>query len=216
MAIPAATSKWVGVVYSPADIRTVAQAAGFSGQDVDIAQAVAQAESGGRVDAIGGPNPDSVGSYDYGLFQINGYWHPEKFAGRDWSNPATNASMAHQVFMEAGGSWAPWSTYSSGAYTKHLGDTSTEGGTGGGGPTPGETPGGGASADPFSSVTEPLSAIGAMIYTAGKWLGDADNWVRILQVTVGGVLTVAALSIVAKPAVGTLPGPVGKITKLVT
>lgn len=212
MAIAPPSAKWVGVTYSRADLENVARYAGFTGEDVTIAGAVALAESGGQPARISPPNTD--GTYDYGAWQINGGAHPEKFTGRDWSNPATNAVMAHEVWAERGGSWAPWTVYQTGKYKDYLPDGSQAGAGGGGaGASGGSAVGDAADAvlGPLGDAGDAIGAIGEMVYRAGAWLGDSDNWLRVLQVVVGGGLTIAALAIVAKPAVSSVAGPVGKI-----
>lgn len=93
-----------------------ARAAGFVGDDLVVAVAVAGAESNWVPDAVGGPNPN--GSYDYGLWQINDV-HEDLLAEGDWADPYYNAQMAFTIFSEARG-WAPWTTWRSGAYEAHL------------------------------------------------------------------------------------------------
>lgn len=105
-----------------AQIRSVAALEKFSGKDLDIAVAVALAESGGRTDAhYVGPRDDS-----YGLWQINmlGGMGPErrqKFhlgSNSDLFKPSTNARVAYAIFKGSG--WSAWATYTSGAYKDHL------------------------------------------------------------------------------------------------
>jgi hypothetical protein len=63
------------------------------------ALSVARCESGLRPDAIGGSN--------YGLFQMNQV-HANRFPGfwELWSDPASNASWAFQIWSASG--WRPW------------------------------------------------------------------------------------------------------------
>lgn len=98
------------------DIAAAATSAGFSGNDVRIAVAVALAESGGRPDAT---HRNSNGSTDYGLWQINSV-HKEILSAGTWSNPTDNARMAYQVWKNAGGKWTPWTTYKTGAYLRFM------------------------------------------------------------------------------------------------
>jgi hypothetical protein len=105
--------------------RDAATAAGFTGADLEIAVAIAGAESAYRPDALG-TNPS--GTQDHGLWQINSV-HADLLAAGDWRDPATNARMAHAVWERAGGSWTPWTTYTSGAYKSFLaGGTTTAAG----------------------------------------------------------------------------------------
>ena len=83
----------------------------WSGQDLAVAVAIAGAESSFNPDP---PNPPTVGGGTMrGLWQINDGAHPQlvNSPGRDWRNPADNAWMAHEVWLQAGRSWSPWSTY---------------------------------------------------------------------------------------------------------
>ena len=89
-----------------------AAAAGFTGTDLPIAVAVAQAESGGNPLAT---HVNSDGSTDLGLWQINNRAHPDLIASGDWRDPASNARMAYSVWQAAGGSFSPWVTFTTGA-----------------------------------------------------------------------------------------------------
>jgi hypothetical protein len=88
--------------------------AGGSILDADVMASIALAESGGRVGAIGGPN--SNGTFDYGLWQIN------SSHGYDTQsllhNPLYNARAAVSIFNSQG--LQAWSTYNNGAYEKFL------------------------------------------------------------------------------------------------
>jgi hypothetical protein len=103
------------VTVTPAVVAArAASAAGWSGEDLVTAVAVAGAESSYRPAAR---NPSGAS----GLWQILPSAHPEKFAGGvDWANPVTNAAMAYAVWVEAGRSWRPWVAYTSGAYTRFV------------------------------------------------------------------------------------------------
>lgn len=92
---------------------TVAYKAGFRGEDLVIAVAVAGAES--SYDPL---VRNSIGAS--GLWQILQRVHQDLFARYDWRQPADNAAMAFSVFTAAGRSWLPWTTWTSGAYLSHL------------------------------------------------------------------------------------------------
>jgi hypothetical protein len=105
---------------APSDLQTYAANAGFSGNALATAVAVALAESGGNPNAY---NPETAagaptGKGSYGLWQIYLNAHPE-FAGLNLMDPQTNANAAFSVYSAAGG-FAPWSTYKSGAYVSFL------------------------------------------------------------------------------------------------
>jgi Lysozyme like domain len=129
-----------------------AKRAGWTGVDLEVAVAVAGAESTWNPDALNDKNTN--GSSDFGMWQINSV-HATTLASGDWRDPYDNALMARRVWLEAGGSWRPWVTFNTGAYRRHLlvaqeavrgGDvaavqpcTGTVGGTGGsGGPMGGD------------------------------------------------------------------------------
>lgn len=108
--------------YSYDELKTLAMDAGFTGKDVDIAAAVAVAESGGRSHAY---NP--VGKDDsYGLWQINmkGKLGPERrkrfgiAKNSDLFDPGINARAAKTIKDESG--WDAWTTYKNGKYLKYV------------------------------------------------------------------------------------------------
>lgn len=102
-----------------AQIAQMARNAGFPEGAIADVVAIALAESSGHADATH-HNSDSHGSIDYGLMQINGYWHPDLMQQYNWADPQQNLDMAYQVWKDAGGSFSPWSTYNSGAYQNYL------------------------------------------------------------------------------------------------
>ncbi|MEU5694619.1 transglycosylase SLT domain-containing protein [Actinosynnema sp. NPDC020468] len=107
---------------SPERIARYAHDAGFRGEDLTIAVAVALAESGGNSRAHNATPPDD----SYGLWQVNmlGALGPERRrqlglrSDAELFDPAENARAAHRI--SGGRSWTPWSTYTSGAYRAHL------------------------------------------------------------------------------------------------
>jgi lysozyme-like protein len=100
-----------------AQIASYASSAGFSGPDLQVAVAVALAESSGNPGAVGDLTITPGGSV--GLWQINLKYHPE-FAGQDLTDPQTNANAAYSIYQAAGNSFSPWSTYNSGAYSAYI------------------------------------------------------------------------------------------------
>lgn len=174
--------------------------AGFSGQDLVTAVAVALAESNGRIDAT---NTNANGSTDYGVWQINSV-HADEFTKYPQWWSVENADMAHDIWAAAGNSWSPWSTYTSGKYTSFLlqatsaaknPDTSNV--VGG----PGDTknvniiPGVDSIAQSLSGFTTALAAI-------ASWISDPQSWERVGMVLVGGALVVGALIMVSGKSVG--------------
>ncbi|GAA0235013.1 hypothetical protein GCM10010492_37430 [Saccharothrix mutabilis subsp. mutabilis] len=132
---------------SPEQIARHAHDAGFRGEDLTIAVAVALAESGGDPRAHNDVPPDD----SYGLWQINmlgslGPARRREFgleSDRELFDPAENAKAANRISGD-GRSWTPWSTYTNGAYRRYLDEArrgvkalrdngSRGGGSGGGG-----------------------------------------------------------------------------------
>jgi hypothetical protein len=110
---------------SASEIRSYASKAGFSGADLDIAVAVALAESGGVTTAH---NPDaSTKDNSYGLWQINMYSDlgPSRRKQFKLANneqlfdPTVNAHVAHEIFKQQG--WDDgWTTYGTKKYEDIL------------------------------------------------------------------------------------------------
>jgi hypothetical protein len=95
-------------------VAQAAKDAGFTGNDLVIAIAVAKAESGWRPSVVSPRNAD--GTKDCGLWQINSI-HKDLLRKSSCSDPKANARMARQVWKNAHGSWSPWYTYEN---SKHL------------------------------------------------------------------------------------------------
>lgn len=105
----------------------LAQNAGFSGDDLAVAVAIALAESNGGDPSAYNPEvaagtPQGQGSF--GLWQIYLKAHPE-YANANLFDPATNAAAAFAIYSRAGNSFRPWSTFKNNAYLAHLNDVST-------------------------------------------------------------------------------------------
>lgn len=106
------------------DLRRLAASVGFVGASVDIAAAVAMAESDGYPDAQGdprgpfGPTPNGSSS-SFGLWQINRPAHPHYDPARLLQDPRYNAQAAYEV--SAGGTnWTPWTMYRNGRYLAFM------------------------------------------------------------------------------------------------
>lgn len=101
------------------DLATLAANAGFSGSDINVAAAIALAESSGNPNAY---NPVArkntpQGQGAIGLWQIYLWKHPE-FAGQNLYDPQTNANAAFAVYQRSG--FNAWETYTTGAYLKYI------------------------------------------------------------------------------------------------
>jgi hypothetical protein len=104
---------------------TVLRDAGFNGKALEVAYAVARAESGHRPKAFNG-NAKS-GDKSYGIFQINmlGKLGPARrkqhglSSNEELFHPEINARIAYKM-SNGGTNWKPWSAYKNGAYQKYL------------------------------------------------------------------------------------------------
>lgn len=109
-----------------ASLISILQQAGFKGNALKMAYAIAMAESGGNARAHNGNA--GTGDNSYGLFQINmlGAMGPERrkrfglSSNDDLFDPLTNAKVAYKM-SNGGKSWGPWSTYGNGAYKTYYG-----------------------------------------------------------------------------------------------
>jgi hypothetical protein len=108
---------------SAEQIAQAAYKAGFRGQALTTATAVALAESGGDPESHNGTPPDN----SYGLWQVNmigdlGPARRDQFgldSNRELFEPDENAKAAYAI-ADHGKNFEPWSTYQDGAYKKHL------------------------------------------------------------------------------------------------
>jgi len=117
-----------GMNLTAQQIASYASAAGFAGQDLVTAVAIALAESvpSGNPNSHGDTNLGS-GTGSFGLWQIYSDAHPEY--GPDFTrlyDPQTNADAAFAIYQAAGNSFRPWSTFTSGKYTAYV-DVATQG-----------------------------------------------------------------------------------------
>lgn len=206
-----------------ADIAGYAHGAGFRGSDRVTAVAVALAESGGDTQAHNSTPPDD----SYGLWQINmlGDMGPDRRrrlgidANSALFDPIVNAQAAKMI--HAGSGWKAWTTYTSGAYSQYrmeaeqgvnaylsnlvgqvndLADAANMG----------INPLGEVVGDPAAAIADATRYIAA----AGTWLGNRDNWVRILQVVVGAGAVLGGLVLVARPLItNAAGGVVGGVVK---
>lgn len=103
----------------PKRLAAAAKLAGFADADLETAVAISGQETSGNTWVVGGPNKN--GTYDFGAWQINTVHkikHPEWFTattdGTNWANHADNARMAFTVYTEAGRSFRPWVSFTTG------------------------------------------------------------------------------------------------------
>lgn len=172
---------------SDAAIAGYAKAAGFSGNALVIAVAVALGESSGNIYAH---NP--VGLDDsYGLWQINmkgnlGPARRKQFglkSNTELFDPAKNAKAAYAI-SNGGKSFGPWSVYTTGKYLGYMsrarkaaGNPDTSGGT------PGIQPAG---------ITDVFEWPG-QITNFFEFVTDPVTWLRFGMILAGGGMLLVAL-----------------------
>lgn len=151
--------------------------AGFPPADAQTAAAVALAESSGNPNAL---NPSGAS----GLWQILRSAHKELFQQYVWNDPAQNAKMAFIVWQQAGNSFRPWTTYTSGRYKLFMTQTGSANSSGVlTGATIGDAIGGSAApATDASTVTDFISEA-----------SDPEFWLRVGMFMGGVVLALIGL-----------------------
>lgn len=171
------------------EIARHAQAAGFRGMNLQVAVAIALAESNG-----GDTTAHRVTSREdsRGLWQINVRAHPE--LASNLFDPATNARAAFAVHRKQGfDAWSVWKPQGlNPAYLARM-------------------PQAGAAIQSLP-LSAPTGQIGEGVATkipgvtaldevgnAVKFLTVGRNWGRIAEITLGGILLIIALNILAKP-----------------
>lgn len=119
----ATTTVYKGTL-TPAQIAAYAYQAGFRGQALVTAVAIALAESGGKVNAIGDQHlANNKWGWSIGLWQIRSLI-ADRGTGRARDatrlrDPAFNARAAFEI-SNGGTNWTPWTVYKTGAYKRYL------------------------------------------------------------------------------------------------
>jgi hypothetical protein len=105
-------------ILTDAQIAAVCRGAGFTGEGLTIAVAVALAESGGKADAT---NYNAWNdSTDRGLFQINDKaWPLLVPTDVEAFDPAKNAAAAF-IISHSGTAWGDWATFNAGTYLQYM------------------------------------------------------------------------------------------------
>ncbi len=171
------------MMLTPAQIASVAKAAGWTGQDLITAVAVAMAESGDSRGANPGAHNPNPPDNSYGLWQVNmlGAMGPERrrafglTTNEQLFDPATNARVAHGIWKGQG--WQRgWTTYSSGRYRQYLDEAAA--GVGKPAPVPPGSPGSPASprgsntqvglVESLAGVNQSIKSIADTIISGGK------------------------------------------------
>lgn len=166
-------------VLSVDNVREVARLAGFTGKNLDIAVAVARAESGFDADAVGD------GGNSIGLWQIHLPSWP-RFKGQHLKNPLVNAQAA-RIVASTGRKWGHWTTYRNGTYRQYMSNTGTSG--------PGGLP---PSGNPISDSVGAIATAADQLRRIGDVTANLTNpilWLRVASGLLGVVLTVLGLGV---------------------
>lgn len=199
---------------SSQEVARAAQAAGFRQPELQIAVAIAMAESGASPVGSSGGNANAHndrGEDSRGLWQINvaSNANPD-LKGMNLYDPATNAKAAMIIKQRQG--WMAWSVFRPDKGAKYLLFMPKAG------VAVQSLPAGAKISenplvDPVGAVAEPVSdTVGAikevgkgigqgvgLAAKAGTWIANPRNMLRASYVIVGGILLIAALVVVAAP-----------------
>lgn len=201
---------------SAEEIAAYGYRAGWRGNDLAVAVAVALAESSGRTDAVGDTalQNDTWGP-SVGLWQIRSL-NADRGTGKTRDelankDPQTNANHAHEIWKGSG--WGAWSTYSNRAYLLYM---------------PRALPAAAAAnvaapavgvateaADAAASVPRAILSAAAEPVRIMKWLQQPGTQLRIAKVVVGGALVVVAAYVFARPVVESAVDAGSKVAKVV-
>lgn len=199
------------------EIAGYAAGAGFKGDALNTAVAVALAESGGRTDAVGDTTLTSVTwGPSVGLWQIRSLNADlGTGASRDaarLADPGFNARSAYAI-SKGGTNWSPWTVFTTGAFLLKLTEakrgvaansgrvlaptgqvtTPTQMGEGVPGWVSGALP---AVASSTADAVQDLTAYPARVLA---WVSDRNNIIRIVKVVLGVGLAGIGLYVVSRP-----------------
>lgn len=169
--------------------------------DGPIFVAIALVESNGVTDAVGGPNTN--GSKDYGLWQINDKAHPDLLRQFKWEDPTDNYHMANSLYHGRGEKFTDWSTYNSGLYATRMAEATAA--------WAGETDTSAVDKTYVPNSSSPLAAVGDFLSV----LTNQSTWVRVGEGLAGALLIIivvyswfkkatigaAAKAVIGKPGV---------------
>lgn len=185
---------------SATQVAQYARNAGFPASEIPMAVEVARLESGFD------PNKEGlIDPRDKGLFQINSHYHPEVLS-INWKDPQANTNLARQIWQQRG--WGEWHT-SGRARFNLLGKTTTGQ----------ESTAAASSAKATESQAEALRNVGSSILgpiealnRIGSWISEPANWVRVIEVVVGGALVLVGLAVVARPVAAPIVSTAAEFT----
>jgi len=203
------------------EIAQLAYEAGFRGDALRWAVAIAKAESGGNPEAY---NPEISagtvpGSGSRGLWQIYGTAHP-RYNSPLAFQPEVNARAAFEVYTQAGNRFTPWSTFNNGMAASYYNSVNVGSPSGGSNPSgsnnrghaqpnrggTGYTGTGSGSSNPLATVSGQIQQTNEALQNiaSGQFLSD---WFQKFDKVsfsfyIGGILLIGIGLIVlfAKPA----------------
>jgi hypothetical protein len=173
--------------------------------------AVASLESGFNA----GAKADDSDDLSYGLWQINmkGGLGPARrsqfgLASNDaLYDPATNARVM-AALSKNGQDWTAWSTWTRGpAKVKALQYSGTAA------KVIAANGGLGAVGDAVTGAGDAMADIGTATRATYNWVGDRNNWFRVLKVVTGAALLVGGLYLVTRPVVSKTVNQVASAVK---
>lgn len=185
-------------------IAQAAHAAGFRGEALAIATAIAMGESRGQADVRGDNNNPKRGCGSYGLWQVNSCPHrdspgPPRYVDNPTRlfDPLTNARAAF-IISESGRNWRPWTVYKTGAYRLYLGParrSAERAGAGAGtGSSAGELPP--LDLDDPSAVSTTDAPAAGGIFGAVTTFTSPATWRRVAYYVGGGIALIAAVALI--------------------
>ena len=183
--------------YNLQQLAELASAAGLP--QPALMASIAMAESGGKPDRIS--PPDSDGSHDVGLWQINS---KHGYSDTQMQDPYYNVSAARVIFDSQG--LGAWSTYNSGAYKQFLSTATFEA----------QQVGALNTAGGFSPITNTIHAAGSAVNAVGNAANSVTNvfggivsnltsgqfWIMVLKILAGVVLIGVGLYMMVKGSNG--------------
>lgn len=197
---------------SDASLAGICVNAGWRGNDLTIAVAVALAESGGNPRAHNGNA--ATGDDSYGLFQINmigdmgparrkQYGLPNNEALYD---PTTNARVAFALYKSQG--FRPWTTFTRGAYLRYMPRataavkanggasvaTGTVGGATGGASDRPDTPLPDSIENTIYDLRDAVTGVSSFV----GWITNKDNWLRVGMFAGGAILVIVGVVMYVK------------------
>jgi len=176
-------------VLTAGQVAWAAQQGGFTGSQISLMTAIAGGESSWDTTARGHYVENGITHYVYGLWQISDV-HKELLAAGNWADPVQNARMAKSVYDSQG--LKAWEAYTNGSYLRYYAQSVA------GASNPVAIGGTGQLPTGTSGVQQ--TGIGDAVSGAAKFAANLTNgyfWLRVGEITVGVVLLIVGLGMMA-------------------